>query len=382
MAVSAIGSLLLRDGNPERLPGLGTPAATALKKKPVLHRARRTAALKPKTTRRRTPASLPPAPAAESRRPVGAWLYPLLALASFVVGTLSGYLAWGRTPPAAKADLRQPAPTAAAEGDRGTGIDLTALMKEVNPPEGYPLPARYGDLGPRLLESGAIDYDAFAAVYVDAGDPLTQSQIGILKSGSDESIVISPENAHFLLNFFWAVGLVNKNPILTEGPITRYSDGRIDSFASTGGWTIGAKPVKELFASTELISLTSEQQARVQEVASAVYRPCCDNPTLFPDCNHGMAMLGLLELMASQGASTAEMFKAAKYVNAYWFPQQALQTAIYLKANQDEDYAQADPRLVSGQAFFSGSGSGRIYASLRSEGLLPKAADNSGSCAN
>ena len=76
-------------------------------------------------------------------------------------------------------------------------------------------------------------------------------------------------------------------------------------FASTGGWTLGVKKATELYASTKIMSLTDEQQARLLEVASQVYRPCCNNPTHFPDCNHGMAMLGLLELMASQDASTA-----------------------------------------------------------------------------
>lgn len=362
-------------------------ASTTMKKKPMPRRARRTPPLKAETMPRRTTSTRPPVPVVERHRPAGAWLYPLLALLSFVVGTLSGYMVWGRRLPDANADLQQPGPTSVAgvnndSSHGGTGMDIAALMKEVNPPEGYTLPARYGDLGPQLLKSGAIDYDAFAAVYSNGGDPLTPDQVGILKNGSDEPIVISSGNAHFLLNFFWAVGLVNRNPILTEGPITQYSKGQIDQFASTGGWTIGAKPARELFASLELIPLTPEQQTRVQEVASSIYRPCCDNPTIFPDCNHGMAMLGLLELMASQGANTAELFQAAKYVNAFWFPQQALQTAIYLKSNQDVDYAQADPRLVSGQAFFSGSGSGRVYASLQSEGLLPKAPDGGGSCAN
>ena len=49
------------------------------------------------------------------------------------------------------------------------------------------------------------------------------------------------------------------------------------------------------------IVLTPEQQALVEKVSKGIYRPCCGNSVYFPDCNHGMAMLGLLELMASQG---------------------------------------------------------------------------------
>jgi hypothetical protein len=146
--------------------------------------------------------------------------------------------------------------------------------------------------------------------------------------------VINSQNAYYLLNFFWAVGLVNQNVILTDGPMVQNNGGQYESFASTGGWSLATKPITQLYASLDLIPLTEEQQELVEEVAQHVYRPCCDNPTHFPDCNHGMAMLGILELMASQGATADEMFEAAKYVNAYWFPQQTLEAALYLKTNQ------------------------------------------------
>jgi hypothetical protein len=64
----------------------------------------------------------------------------------------------------------------------------------------------------------------------------------------------------------------------------QYSEGEIGRFASTGGWTIGAKPATALYSSTPIITLTPEQQARLEEIASAVYRPCCDNHTAFPAC--------------------------------------------------------------------------------------------------
>ena len=67
----------------------------------------------------------------------------------------------------------------------------------------------------------------------------------------------------------------------------------------------------ELYSSAAIAQLTAEQQARLEEVAKGAFRPCCGNGTHFPDCNHGMALLGLLELMASQDASVDEMFLAA-----------------------------------------------------------------------
>jgi hypothetical protein len=263
-----------------------------------------------------------------------------------------------------------------------TKLDTTALYEQINPKDGYNLSVSYGDLGPQLLANGVISYDAFAAIYQNAGSPLSAEQIEILKNGSDHEIVINAENAHYLLNFFWAVGLANRNVILTEGPMVQNSDGKFENFASTGGWSLATKPVTDLYASLDLIPLTKEQQKLVEEVTQGVYRPCCDNPTHFPDCNHGMAMLGILELMASQGATADQMFEAAKYVNAYWFPQQTLEAAVYLKANQDIDFAEADPRLIVGRSMSSASGSKRVHADLQSKGLLQQAPGQGGSCAN
>lgn len=287
-------------------------------------------------------------------------------LAVFLLGLGSGYLKWGQDE---TVELRQQK-------------ELTTLYEQVNPKDGYALPISYGDLGPRLLEGGVISYDAFAAIYENSGNPLSAEQTEILKNGSDEEIVITAQNAHFLLNFFWAVGLANKNSILTDGPMVQNSGGQIARFASTGGWTLATKPVTELYASMDLIPLTAEQQKLVEEVAAAIYRPCCNNHTLFPDCNHGMAMLGVLELMASQGATADAMFEAAKYINAYWFPQQTLETAIYLQLNQKIDFASADARLVVGNKLSSASGAGMVHEDLQAKGLLKQAPGQGGSCAN
>ena len=178
----------------------------------------------------------------------------------------------------------------------GESVEEAALL-----PARYELPARFGDLGPRLVAAGAIDEKRFVQTYEAAGQPLSAAQLNVLRQGSEESIVVDGENAYFLLNFFWAVGLANENPLLTEGPLMEAAGGDVGRFASVGGWTIGRKAPRDLYASAALIPLTAEQQARVEEVAYGVYRPCCNNHTAFADCNHGMAMLGLLELMAAQG---------------------------------------------------------------------------------
>jgi len=300
--------------------------------------------------------------------------HPLIyffVIGAFLLGNVSGYFIRGQ-----RQQNDQAANLSEAEKN------LAGMLDQVNPPEGYELGVSYGDLGPQILSAGGIDYQAFAALYKSSGRPLTEEQIGILTQGTDQPIVINAENAHFLLNFFWAVGLVNNNLILTEGPITQFSEGQVERFASTGGWTLGSKPVIELFASQNLISLTPEQQALIEETAALIYRPCCNNPTLFPDCNHGMAMLGLLELMASQGATSDEMLQAAKYVNAFWFPQQATEMALFLESANSTSFQDADPALIVGKEMSSGSGFAAIHQYLQANGLLAQAPGGGSSCSN
>jgi len=311
----------------------------------------------------------------ERKRRDLAWL--LFAVCVFLVGLGTGY-ALGATRPtqvAAGSPVTLPAdpPTA-------TQPPELALIDLVNPPQGYTLPVSLGDLGPRLIAAGAIDAPRFAQVYQEAGHPLTAAQQAALAQTSSAPIVINHENAYFLLNFFWAVGLVNQNPILTEGPMMAGGKDQVGSFASTGGWTLGTKPATELYASRPLIALTPAQQARLIEVASAVYRPCCDNPTLFPDCNHGMAMLGVLELMAAHDATAEEMFSAAKYINAFWFPQQTFELATLLQAQQQISFDQVDARQLVGKTYMSASGFQAAHRWLVAHNQLLQAPNQGGSC--
>lgn len=284
----------------------------------------------------------------------------------FALGFLSGYLVKGG----------QEAASAEGEGRGESG----GLVGQVIPIESYALPVSYRDLGPQLLDGGVIDLDTFRRIMAEGGHPIGAHEIDLLQKGGDETIVITRDNAHFLLNFFWAVGLANENAILTEGPMADYSGGRIENFASTGGWGISKRDISELFASLDLVPLTAEQQALVEEVASATYRPCCDNPTLFPDCNHGMAMLGLLEMMAAEGATADEMFEAAKYINAFWFPQQSLDIATYLQVSQGLEFDAVDPRLAVGQSLASASGAATVQSALDARGLLEDDSGQGGGC--
>lgn len=287
----------------------------------------------------------------------------LMLLIAFTLGLGGGYLLW-------EVDLLE----------LNKSLARADLMAQINPADGYQLPITYGDIGPNLLAAGGIDYDRFVQVYDRAGAPLSAAQNEILMEGSNDRIVLNNENAYFLLNFFWALGLVNDNPILTDGPMMQYGAQQVGRFASTGGWTIGAKPATELYASTPLLTLTSEQQARLESVAQNVYRPCCNNPTHFPDCNHGMAMLGLLTLLASEGASEAEMYEAAKYANAFWYPQQYVELALYFAAVDGQEFGQVDAAKILSRDFSSVAGFGQVHEYLSINGLLEQPSGGGNSC--
>jgi hypothetical protein len=297
-----------------------------------------------------------------SGRSVRIILSVLSAIAIFGLGFSGGYYARGNT------DQSQ------AQTEQNT------LAEMVNPSKGYSISAKYGDLGPRLLAGGVIDEALFLKIFKDGGQPLTLDEQEILNQKSDQMIVFTRENAHFLLNFFWAVRLSNKNPLLDQGPSQQATGGKVEGLASTGGWRAGKRPFKQIFSSLDLIPLTGEQQARFKEVAKSVYRPCCDNPTDFPDCNHGMAMLGMLELLAYQGASTSEMFQAAKYANAFWFPQQTYEQAVFFGKTEGLQYSNIDPRLIVGPGVSSSTGFRRIHTVVVQKGWLGQGPGSGNRC--
>ena len=148
--------------------------------------------------------------------------------------------------------------------------------------------------------------------------------------------------------------------------------------ASTGGWTLAKGSGAQHLNSMSLVQLTTEQEVRVADIARHIYRPCCNNETYFPDCNHGAAMLGYIELAVAQGLTTAQVYKNALVLNAYWFQQNYTALATYLKAKRKLDWKDVDPVVALSAMYSSGQGSGAVVAELRADGLLPKVKDGNG----
>jgi len=256
-------------------------------------------------------------------------------------------------------------------GVANSGAQYSYLQNHLFAADGFDTKVVLGDIVPSLVRSGVIDLDKFRQIY---GNRLTEEQLRILTEPSNQPLVLTPENANFMLNILWPLGIANKNPVLDS-----FSSYRgVANLASTGGWTLSKENAVTYLNKLELINLTPEQQANLEEVAKNVYRPCCDNPTAFPDCNHGAALLALLELGASQGMSKGQLYSLALQANTLWFPQHYLSIAVLYKM-QDKDYW-SNAKDIMGYNYSSISGwIENVYTPLQERGLLP-ASQGGGSC--
>ncbi len=229
--------------------------------------------------------------------------------------------------------------------------------------ESVALPVRWGDLGKQMVESGVIDANELEKIYSQRGG-LDEEYKKLLYSSENGDLVISSKNSGYLLNLLWALGLGNKNPLLDNGPMQEKQYGGAANFASTGGWTLAKGKTMDHYSKYNFLVLTAQQQELVQKVSQNIYRPCCGNSTYFPDCNHGMAMLGLLELMASQGKSETEMYQVALVVNSYWFPDNYKTIAKFMQS-KDVKWENVNPKEILGADFSSSAGYRQIASQVQ-----------------
>ena len=258
-------------------------------------------------------------------------------------------------------------------GERSSLQAAVGQFGEATSTNGTILPVIWGSLGAEMVQAGVIDPKEFEAVYAGNGG-LDAYEHNLLYGEHNGQLTINGKNAGVILNLLWALGLSTKNTVLENGPIADPRYGGAGGFASTGGWTIAVGDAMDHFDKHPFISLTRDEQALVERVAQNIYRPCCDNSTYFPDCNHGMAMLGFLELMASGGASESEMYDNALVLNQYWFPDTYANIARYFEGI-GEHYADIDPKVILGKEYSSVSGYNFVLSQIK-----PTNNSSSGSC--
>lgn len=220
-----------------------------------------------------------------------------------------------------------------------------------------------------LVEKGVIDQEKFSALY-EKREGLTDELKNVLSERQDKPILLTRENAQVYVNLLWPLGLSNFMEGNKESPVL--GDSLFD-FASTGGWDLGREENGgAYFNKFKIVTLTVEQEALVLKIAKNTYRPCCNNSTFFQDCNHGSALLGLLELGASQGLTEEELYREALAFNSFWFGAKYVQMALYFMATKNIDWENVDAKVALSKDYSSASG---FYANVARElkklNLLP-----------
>lgn len=253
----------------------------------------------------------------------------------------------------------------------GNLVDLSTIESEVLPQQGIELPVAWGDVGPQLIRLGVIDTDKFKKAV-----QLTAEQEEILTKGSGANIKIDRTNSQFVVDLLWALGLAQKSIVYEEGPMGKEYKSDAGNFASTGGWSLARGDAIQYMNRSELIKLTSEQQKKVGEIAQNVYRPCCGNPTWFPDCNHGMAALAIIELLVANNVDEMTIYRKLLGFNSFWFPDSYIYIATYF-ARQGIAWNQVDAKAILGKEYSSAQGAGNI---ARKVGQLPYRPSQGGSC--
>ncbi len=229
-------------------------------------------------------------------------------------------------------------------------MPLPAVVDQVTPKAGVPTGIAFGDSIQRLIAAGVLDPDKLRALDKDLPDWVDR----LLGAPSDDPILFSEQTAPYLVNLLWPLGLATRASFNEESPIHTL---RIPGFASTGGWTLGREQNGYVyFNQVDAIKMTDEEQAMVLDVARKTFRPCCDNSTFFQDCNHGSALLGLLELAASQGATAEGLYGIALTANSFWFPEYYAKTALYFSHFHHKTWSELAPKLILGPDFSSLSG--------------------------
>jgi hypothetical protein len=240
-------------------------------------------------------------------------------------------------------------------GTNETSTQKTAEIdrEKVIPEKGFDLPISWGDLGPKLIDLGVIDKDKFSKAV-----NLSSDEEKILTEGSDAPININSDNSQFVVDLLWAIGLAEKSNAYVKGPMGVEYKKDVANFSSTGGWTLAKGNATEYLGKSNFFNLDESQENRVEEIAKNIYRPCCDNSTWFPDCNHGMAALAAIEMMVAKNLSDDEIYKNILKLNSFWFSGSYLTTAQYF-ADKGTSWDKVNAKEVLGYEYSSSTGAAK-----------------------
>ena len=216
---------------------------------------------------------------------------------------------------------------------------IEVLRNEVAPRDGVSIPVEWGNLLPELKALGAVNTTLLNKGLIESrGHGLTDSEAARFDGESHEIIRIDNASKTYLMYIFWAVAFVNAKPILNS------------SAHMYGNKTSPVGPAK--YGSLVLFKFSPAQQMLIEDVALNSYRPCCNAPTLKPDCSHGFAALGLLEFLVSKGFSREQLFKTLLQFNSYSFTNEYVDVALMLQ-EQGQSWSDANATQLVGYSYSS-----------------------------
>ncbi len=247
-----------------------------------------------------------------------------------------------------------------SSGGSGSGsVDVGKITSKVLPEEGFVIDAVWKDNVHKMVKEGVIDPEKLEAIITKSyGQEMKPEWKRLLEEPySDEKLAINAENSVFMMYLLWAFAKHNENELPLSSPFA----------GSFKNYDIGVG--KKGYGDVKLLSLSPEQQTVLEDVAMNSYRPCCGQPAGRPDCSHGFAALGLMEIMAEQGFSKEEMFGAFVKFNSFWFPSTYIQNAIYFEAVQGLSWEDVDKELVAGKDYSSINGAYNVKKALQDLGI-------------
>lgn len=252
----------------------------------------------------------------------------------------------------------------------GRAAPFRDVMDAVLPPGGIETGVAFGNALQKIIAAGVLVPAKLHAVYKDRGG-MPPWAAALLAVPSGVPIRFSAAAANDLLTLLWPIGLATRAPFNAGGPT---AGAHLPRLASTAGWRLGREPNgAAYFDGVDAVALGPAQAALVREVAARTYRPCCDNPALFQDCNHGAAMLGLLELGASQGLDAAALERAALAANSFWFPREYLKTALFFQLLEGRPWSEVPPAELIGARYASAGGwQDNVNIALQMTSLIPR----------
>lgn len=220
----------------------------------------------------------------------------------------------------------------------------------------YSVVLSFSNLSEEIAESGVIDKEKFLELYHNSGRIPEASK---LFEENTDFVEMNSDNSDIVLNFLWALGLGQKSKVYEEKLFANPETAR--SMASTGGWTLARGDAVEHLGRHNFLLLTADQEILVEKIAKNIYRPCCNNPASMPDCNHGMAMLGLIELLVSQEKTEEEIYDTAAIANTFWFPDHYKMVNAYLNRYSTK---KTTSKEILGYSLSSGSGAQNIIRKM------------------